>query len=434
MSRAGKVFLWLLMVLVLVALGVGGTIGYFYTQAAPGEEIEKRITVNTAPAEGTQSAGAFLQPDGYELQVPVLGGVLYRAFSANSLDTDQTLEWNQLEAVPLAIPEGSALRSIQVDGLSGTLFSGSAQEEYTAFSYPGNGEYYYRVELELPQAEEGQRAQSYGTLIYRFMVKVSVEMGTFLSEDRVSQGEVVAVRIENNLDGYTPHGSSELGPVNFIPSGESGWVAFVPVSYNREAGEYTIEVQCGEYTASLPLTVTYRAYEKIQFESADQLPDASTESAAASTAYRNAIWPLYDSYSKEQLWQGIFQRPVEGRIKYDFGIGSLLPGDTVSQRHSGIDYQVDVDKTPVTAPAGGEVVYAGTLELTGNTVVIEHGGGVKSYFYHLTAIETSRGARLEKGQQIGSQNVADLLHYEIKIGNQSVAPGPIFDGNSGLYR
>ena len=434
MRRTGKVLLWLLMVLVLTALVVGGTVGYFYSQAAPGEEIEKKLTVNAAPAQGTQSEGAFVAPDGYEVEVPVLGGVLFRAFSCNSLDTDQTLQWNELEAVPLGIPEGCTLRSVRVDGLSGELFSGSTQEEYTAFSFPGNGDYYYRVELELPESEDGQRAQTYGVLTYRFMVKVSVEMGAFLSDDKVSQGAVVSVRIENNLDGYTPYGSSELGPVNFIPSGESGWVAFVPVSYNREAGDYTIEVQCGDYTASLPLTVTYKAYEKITFESADQLPDASTDSAAASAAYRNAIWPLYDSYSKEQLWQGVFQRPVEGRIKYDFGIGSLLPGDTVSQRHSGIDYIVDLDETPVCAPAGGEVVFAGYLELTGNTVVIEHGGGVKSYFYHITTLETSRGERLEKGQQIGLQNVADLLHYEIKIGNQSVAPGPIFDGNSGLYR
>ncbi len=434
MRRAGKVLLWLLMVLVLTALVVGGTVGYFYSQAAPGEEIEKKLTVNAAPAQGTQSEGAFVAPDGYEVEVPVLGGVLFRAFSCNSLDTDQTLQWNELEAVPLGIPEGCELRSVRVDGLAGELFSGSTQEEYTAFSFPGNGDYYYRVELELPRAEDGQRAQTYGVLTYRFMVKVSVEMGAFLSDDKVSQGSVVSVRIENNLDGYTPYGSSELGPVNFIPSGESGWVAFVPVSYNREAGDYTIEVQCGDYTASLPLTVTYKSYEKITFESADQLPDASTESAAASAAYRNAIWPLYDSYSKEQLWQGIFQRPVEGRIKYDFGIGSLLPGDTVSQRHSGIDYLVTVDESPVCAPAGGEVAFAGYLELTGNTVVIEHGGGVKSYFYHITTLETSRGEQLEKGQQIGLQNVADLLHYEIKIGNQSVAPGPIFDGNSGLYR
>ena len=434
MRRAGKVLLWLLMVLALTALVVGGTVGYFYYRAAPGEEIEKRLTVSVAPAQGAQSEGAFVEPDGYEVQVPVLGGVLFREFSCNSLETDQTLQWNQLEAVPLGIPEGCTLRSVRVDGLSGELFSGSTQEEYTAFSFPGNGDYYYRVELELPESEDGQRAQTYGVLTYRFMVKVSVEMGAFLSDDKVSQGAVVSVRIENNLDGYTPYGSSELGPVNFIPSGESGWVAFVPVSYNREAGDYTIEVQCGDYTASLPLTVTYKAYEKITFESADQLPDASTDSAAASAAYRNAIWPLYDSYSKEQLWQGVFQRPVEGRIKYDFGIGSLLPGDTVSQRHSGIDYLVNVDESPVCAPAGGEVAFAGYLELTGNTVVIEHGGGVKSYFYHITTLETSRGEQLEKGQQIGLQNVADLLHYEIKIGNQSVAPGPIFDGNSGLYR
>lgn len=226
----------------------------------------------------------------------------------------------------------------------------------------------------------------------------------------------------------------ELGPVHFLPAGETGWVAYLPVSYNREAGDYTVEVRCGDYTASLPLTVEYKSYEKKEFASAAELPDTGIETAASANAYRNAIWPLYETAGSEQLWEGRFERPVSGRIKYEYGMGSLLPGDTVSSRHSGIDYVVDTDGTQVSAPAAGEVVFAGYLELTGNTLVIEHGGGLKSYFYFVTELGASAGETVEKGQKIGTQNIVDTLHYEIKIGNQSIDPGPVFDGTSGLYR
>lgn len=428
-----KILLWLLMVLVLAALVVGGTVGYFYYKADPGDAAAAPLTVQTGAEGDAAVEHRFVTPVGYSLDVPVLGGILYRGLEGADPTAEQEFERNQLEGAPLSLPQGYRFLSIQVDGTGGTVFSGS-EEEYGSFAYPGNGRYLYRIQVESPPAEEGERARAHGTLSYKFTVKVSVELNAFLSDERVKQGEIVAVRIENNLDGVQPFGESALGPVNFIPSGEDGWVAFVPVAYNREAGDYTVEVSCGDFSASLPVKVEYKPYEKKEFASAADLPDAAEESAAASSQYRDAIWPLYDAMRPLVLWQGIFQKPVEGLIKYEYGMGSLLPGAAVSQRHSGVDYTVAADNTPVTAPGGGEVFYAGDLALTGNTVVIEHGGGVKSYLYHLSSIAVTGGQTVEKGQQIGTLDSAGVLHYEIKIGNQSVDPAPVFSGQSGLYR
>lgn len=433
MRALKKILLWLLMVAVLAALVVGGAVGYFYFQAGPGEAADAPLTVQTGPDGGASTEHRFVAPVGYALRVPVLGGVLYRDFEGADPSAEQELQRDQLEGAPLSLPQGYRFLSIQVDGTSGTLFSGT-EEAYSAFTYPGNGRYLYRIQAEAPPAGEGERARAHGVLNYKFTVKVSVELNAFLSEDRVKQGEILAVRIENNLDGIQPFGESALGPVNFIPSGEDGWVAFVPVAYNREAGDYTVEVSCGDFSASLPVAVEYKPYEKKEFASAADLPDAAQESAAASSQYRDAIWPLYDAMRPSVLWQGIFQKPVEGLVKYEYGMGSLLPGASVSQRHSGVDYTVAADNTPVTAPGGGEVFYAGNLALTGNTVVIEHGGGVKSYLYHLSSLAVTGGQTVEKGQQIGTLDAAGTLHYEIKIGNQSVDPAPVFSGQSGLYR
>ena len=428
-----KFLLWTLMVLLFTALVVGGALLYFYYNTESQSAEQSVLTVQTASAEGIGEEGRFLKPDGYLLQVPVLGGVLSREFSADNLGEQQTLSWNEVGAVSLTPPEGCMLRLIEIEKEDEVLFSGEA-EAYAELKYPGSGSYQYRVEVELPTAEDGERAQESGTLVYRFTVEVTITASAWLSDDRVSQGAVVALHIENNIDGHTPQASTELGQVNFLPDGETGWVAFIPISYNRETGDYTVEVQCGDYSASLPLAVEYQPYEKKQFENAQLLPDAGIETAASVTAYRNAIWPLYETFSSNRLWEGRFQRPVEGRIKYEYGMGSLLPGDTVSSRHSGIDYTVDADGVQVSAPAAGEVVFSGYLELTGNTLVIEHGGGLKSYFYFVSQLDVQKGQSLEKGQKVGIQNAADTLHYEIKIGNQSVNPGPIFDGTSGLYR
>ena len=49
--------------------------------------------------------------------------------------------------------------------------------------------------------------------------------------------------------------------------------------------------------------------------------------------------------------------------------------------HRGLDY--GVAPGPVKSPAAGTVLFAGTLALTGRTVVIDHGQGVVSVFSHL---------------------------------------------------
>ena len=53
---------------------------------------------------------------------------------------------------------------------------------------------------------------------------------------------------------------------------------------------------------------------------------------------------------------------------------------------------------PCRAPANGVVVLARNLALTGNTVVIDHGAGMRSYLYGLQALTVSEGQTVEKAR------------------------------------
>ena len=78
------------------------------------------------------------------------------------------------------------------------------------------------------------------------------------------------------------------------------------------------------------------------------------------------------------------------------------------------------------------MAFAGTLSLTGGTVVIDHGAGLKSYFYHLDGVQCQTGDAVTAGQAVGTAGAAPA-HYEARIGNQSVDPVQLFEGTSGLY-
>ena len=83
------------------------------------------------------------------------------------------------------------------------------------------------------------------------------------------------------------------------------------------------------------------------------------------------------------------------------------------------------------APAAGVVAVAQRLTLTGNTVVIDHGCGLRSYLYGLAGIDVKPGQTVERGQAVGP--VGETLTLDFKIGSRSVSPWPLFQTSGGAF-
>ncbi len=85
----------------------------------------------------------------------------------------------------------------------------------------------------------------------------------------------------------------------------------------------------------------------------------------------------------------------------------------------------------VRAPAGGVVAVARQRALTGSTVVIDHGAGVRSYLYGLASIDVSAGQTVARGQAVGT--AGEALTMDFKLGSKSVSPWPLFQTSGGLF-
>ena len=86
---------------------------------------------------------------------------------------------------------------------------------------------------------------------------------------------------------------------------------------------------------------------------------------------------------------------------------------------------------PCRAPAAGVVVLTKYLALTGNTVVIDHGCGLRSYLYGLDALSVSAGQSVERGQAVGA--LGEEMTMDFKLGSKSVNPWPLFQTSGGLF-
>lgn len=116
--------------------------------------------------------------------------------------------------------------------------------------------------------------------------------------------------------------------------------------------------------------------------------------------------------------------PVNGSFLYRFG-RYVNPNNTTT-RWNGIGISAPAG-TAVKSVSTGTVAYAGPMGTYGNTVILEHGGGDYSVYGSLDRIDVRKGARVIKGQSLGTVGISDPalgshLHFEIRRGGPAVDP------------
>ena len=174
-----------------------------------------------------------------------------------------------------------------------------------------------------------------------------------------------------------------------------------------------------------------------RFDVPESVTSATVDSAAANEEFRRLVHPLYKTFDEQQYWSGLFVMPCDGRITSEFGLKRYINNAKTPSRHAGIDI-ANAKGTVVCAPNGGKVVFAQLLQLSGNTVVIEHGLGLKSYFFHMDSLAVKQGQMVEKGDKVGEIGTTGFstgphLHYQLMMFGASVNPWEAFDGTSGIY-
>lgn len=132
--------------------------------------------------------------------------------------------------------------------------------------------------------------------------------------------------------------------------------------------------------------------------------------------------------SPHQFWEGQFLKPSQARTSSPYGVrrrvnGKLLP----DYFHSGQDFAGAVG-SPITACARGKIIISKMgWRLHGNTVAIDHGQGVVSFYIHMSKILVKEGDMVSAGQKIGligstGRASGPHLHFSLYVNNNAVNP------------
>ena len=131
------------------------------------------------------------------------------------------------------------------------------------------------------------------------------------------------------------------------------------------------------------------------------------------------------AHDTPRLWREPFARPRPGPLSSDFG-GARVFNGVVRSRHLGVDFSARVGE-PVRAANRGVVTFVGALYFSGNTVFLDHGGGLLTAYLHLSRALVSRGDTVSSGQLIGRVGATGRvtgpnLHWLASYGNVMVDP------------
>ena len=139
---------------------------------------------------------------------------------------------------------------------------------------------------------------------------------------------------------------------------------------------------------------------------------------------------LFQTFRDERLWKGAFICPVEGELTGAFGLRRMINGKHRSQ-HTGIDLQAK-EGTPVLACNNGMVVLVSQLFFSGKSVILDHGWGLYSMYFHLSETMVKEGDRVSKGTMVGrvgstGRSTEPHLHWGIKMNGARVDPLSLLD-------
>jgi murein DD-endopeptidase MepM/ murein hydrolase activator NlpD len=195
---------------------------------------------------------------------------------------------------------------------------------------------------------------------------------------------------------FTEPGLYEL---TLTAADEGGWATSIATDVVVEAGHF--------------------GYERIPASPSLLAPEVIADENARLEALR-------PTFTEIRSWSGPLVRPCGGTVSSYFGTHRAYNTGPYTSYHGGVDLRGPTG-TPVLAPAAGTVLMAAPLAVRGNAVLLDHGWGVLTGFWHLSTIEVEVGQAVEAGDLIARIGNTGLstgahLHWEMWVGGVNVNP------------
>lgn len=273
-------------------------------------------------------------------------------------------------------------------------------------------------------------------LSYKLLIKLGIisdlklPLNIVLSKTTLKQGDLLKISLYHAASASEISLIQDLYPYFKWYDHNSVIQGYIPTNYSTTPGRYSLKFTNSEsgIKSSKDIEIIAREF-RVQKLTVDPNIEASTRNDDAYAEYNKYFTPSREMSSPEKYYTKAFILPTRGRLTTEFGESRTVNGALTTYRHSGID---------IAAPRGAEVLSTNTgkvmlampLILTGNSIVIDHGEGLFSVYFHLDKLYVSEGEIVERGQLIGTVGSTGFstgphLHFTISYYHFNIEPGYI---------
>lgn len=240
----------------------------------------------------------------------------------------------------------------------------------------------------------------------------------------VGNGKSVIITLDS------PQGTLQLPDRNITvlphPVYPNEGFAIIPIDYHQQPQHIDAQWLKGDEHKNVKINVINSSYptEILSVDNSKVCPPPEVlQRIALEKAEAERI---YNHITPERYWNKPFIRPIDSITTSEYGSARTYNG-VLKSYHGGVDFRAKTP-LPILASNDGVVVLVKDRYYSGGTVIIDHGEGVYSCYFHLSEFNVKVGEPVIQGQNIALSGATGRitgphLHFGFMV--QGIQTDPI---------
>jgi murein DD-endopeptidase MepM/ murein hydrolase activator NlpD len=207
---------------------------------------------------------------------------------------------------------------------------------------------------------------------------------------------------------------------------------YIPIGSDTQANEYVLTIKATDAVGNVStLEKTFQVvmypFKKQRLNISSQAYQEQRNRGLSEQQLEEAIQHITSQSNAEKLWHGAFFVPCDMQgTSTEYGTLRTTQ-QRGKYRHDALDL-LATPKSVIWACLDGNIALKNRYEHSGNTVIIDHGSGVLSLYFHLDEhADVEAGQSIKQGKPIGTLGKTGYasgyhLHWELRINNVAVDP------------
>jgi murein DD-endopeptidase MepM/ murein hydrolase activator NlpD len=246
---------------------------------------------------------------------------------------------------------------------------------------------------------------------------------------KIPRGEIVELKIYG--EGLSSvQGRWANGNLPFYALAPGSFAAIIGVDLEAKPGVSKITItatnDAGRQRRAETIVQTLsKAFRQESFTVAPGFDQLSPEAVELIRIERADFALAFATPAAERFWEAPFIRPVPQESSSSFGYRRIINGKPRAP-HTGADLRAPVG-TEVLAANHGRVVLTGNYFFAGQSIVLDHGSGLYTMYFHLSEFKVDAGVMVRRGDVIALSGMSGRvtgphLHWAARLGNARIDP------------